>query len=272
MENNTLFFTDEKDYGGELIRVTVMRQEAATMKAFETYYRNPKIYGIAGVTAANSDQTLIVNGNFVFQITPSILTSLPGTQRMTKRCNGRLITGGVLQAQVSTDSTQAPNTIGASVPLCGNTGKYIAQRPDGSFTFGNGEVPANAGYREALGGLSTNFKGREDAAVNMVGQAVIKHGGERKLVFSAQTDPRKSPNGDGGGTVGFATDIGKIKGTGQSVLIMDGGSSVAMAYADPNATPTYTLVPQYGGVKHGTIIGYYVNTYLMFKCTRPRTP
>lgn len=53
---------------------------------------------------------------------------------------------------------------------------------------------------------------------------------------------------------------------------MDGGSSVAMAYDDPNANPTNTLTVQYGGVKHGTLIGYYVNTYLMFKCTRPRNP
>ena len=66
MENNTLFFTDEKKYGGELMRVVVMREEAAKMKTFETYHRSPKLAGITAVAGANTDQTVIVNGNFTY--------------------------------------------------------------------------------------------------------------------------------------------------------------------------------------------------------------
>ncbi len=271
MENNTLFFTGAKYYGKEFIRVTVMRQEATKMQALETYHRAKKIYGIVAVAAANPGQTLIVNGNFVFDINPGLL-SISGVPRMTKRCNGRLITGGALDSLVSTDSTQAPGTKGASKFLCGDTAKYIAQSPDGSFTFALGQVPLNAGYLEALGGLSTNYAEREDGEANMIGQVVINSDGEKTLVFSAQSDPRVTKNGEGPGLVGFATDVGKAEGTRKQVFVMDGGSSVAMAYADPNATPAHTLTHQYGGVKHGTVIGYYPNTYLMFKCTRPRNP
>lgn len=147
-----------------------------------------------------------------------------------------------------------------------------SQSPNGNFTFASGEVPLNGGYLEALGGLSTNYKVREEHAVNMVGQVVVNHFGDKKLVFSAQSDARVSPNGNGGGTMGFEADVRNAKVTGQKVYIMDGGSSVAMAFADPNANSTDTLTVQYGGVKHGSVFGYYVNTYLMFKCTRPRIP
>ena len=267
-ENNTLFYTDEKHYGSEDIKIVVMREEATTMTTFEGYYRNPKVYGIAAVAAANPAQSLIVNGNFVFQIDPPILMSLPGAQRMTKRCNGRRISSGILDTSVSTSAAQAPSTSGASITLSGPQASYLAQNAAGAFTFGVGEVPLNQNFREALGGVSTNFAVRAEPAVNIIGEVPVNHAGNYKLIFSAQTDPRTNTDGDKAGTLQFKADADKA---GVSHwLIFDGGSSVAMAYADPNSTPPNKMTLQYGGVKHGTIVGYYVNTYLMFQCKTPR--
>ena len=106
----------------------------------------------------------------------------------------------------------------------------------------------------------------------MVGQIAINHGGEKKLIMCAQTDPRVSSGGAGGGTLGFKKDVETSTGTGKSVYILDGGSSVAMAYADPNATPVNATTVQYGGVKGGVIVGYYTDVFLMFKCTLPISP
>lgn len=65
---------------------------------------------------------------------------------------------------------------------------------------------------------------------------------------------QKSPNGKGTGTVGFANDVVKTTATNKQILIVDGGSSVAMAFTDPNVNPTDTMTVQYGGVKGGTIV------------------
>jgi len=276
MENNTLLFTDEKKYGGETMRVVVMREEAATMKTFETFYRTPKLYGIGAVVGANTDQTVIVNGNFTYGVVPTLKDLRPSTfPKMTGRCNGILIQNGARNNSVSTDSAQAAAYKkpffnidgGPSKDLCGPFAKHLAQLGSGAFTFTVGEVPVNAGYREAIGGLTTNYASAEDEEANLIGRAVINHGGERKLIFTAQTDVNVSPDGSkGNGTIGLKSDVEKAS-PNWVILTMDGASSVALAYADPNSTPTDTLTVQYGGIK---TLQYYVNTFVMFKCQKPR--
>ena len=55
-----------------------------------------------------------------------------------------------------------------------------------------------------------------------------------------------------------------------AVVMLDGGSSIAMAYRDPVIR---SLKVKYAGGKHSyfdTVAVYRVNNYLLFKCKKPR--
>ena len=51
------------------------------------------------------------------------------------------------------------------------------------------------------------------------------------------------------------------------VLLLDGGSSVGLRYTNPEDTMTVQIK---GGKHTGQLPFYYINTYLLFRCEKPR--
>ena len=220
------------------------------MKAQDTYYSSPRLRGIDAVVGAFSSQAVIINGNF-----GANRTLIPPWE--TTKCLGRLISGGVLDTSISLDSSQSPSV------FAGPTAYYVAQSGT-TFTFARGEVPLNAGYQEALGGLYRDYPSAENAASTMIGQSLV---GNEKMVFVNVTDMNISPSGAGPGVIGFMNDA--TIGSGATDLYLLDGSSSALAYQKPDGT----LKTQFKGSKHRTPIPgfYYIHTYLMFDCTKPRS-
>ena len=250
LENNTRFYATQKDYGGEKMRTVVMRQEATSMKAQDTFYRNPKLRGIDSVVGAFSSQAVIVNGNFGDSV-----SLLPPE---TTKCLGRLISGGALDTSMSLDSTQSSSVFASS------NAYYVAQSGS-TFTFAKGEVPLTEGYQEALGGLYRDYPSAESDASTMIGQAPV---GDKKVIFVNVTDMNTSSTGAGNGVIGFKDDATTGSGA-TEVYLLDGSSSSALAYQKPDGT----LARQFKGSKHNTPLAspYYIHTYLMFECAKPRS-
>lgn len=251
LENNTRFYVSQKNYGGEMMRNVVMRQATTKLTALDTRYRGTPRYGIDEVVGANPGQSVVINGNFADDWEISGISLREATRHL-----GRLISAGVLDAEISTDSAQS------SKVLAGPNAYYIAQRPNGEFVFAKGEVPLNAGFSEALGGVNHIFTGDTEAeAVNMYGHATIN--GD-KLLFVISTDMNVSSSGSGNGAVGSHDDA--ITGSGATEMyVLDGSSSVALAYQNSAGV----LQTKYKGSKQ-TGMPYYIHTYLMFNCTKAR--
>jgi hypothetical protein len=251
LENNTKFYATQKDYGGEKMRTVVMRQEATSMKAQDTFYRTPKLRGIDAVVGAFSGQAVIVNGNFGASV-----SLVPPAE--TEKCLGRLISGGALDTSMSLDSTQSSSVFASS------NAYYVAQSGS-TFTFAKGEVPLTAGYQEALGGLYRDYPSAESDASTMIGQAPV---GDKKVIFVSVTDMNTSSSGAGNGVIGFKDDATTGSGA-TEVYLLDGSSSSALAYQKPDGT----LTRQFKGSKHDTPLAfpYYIHTYWMFECAKPRS-
>ena len=249
LENNTKFYVSQKTYNGETMRNVVMRQASTRMTALDTKFRGTPRYGITEVVSANLGQTVIVNGSFADDWEGTIV------REATKHL-GRLISGGVFDAAISMDSSQS------SKDLAGPLAYYIAQRPSGEFVFAHGEVPLNAGFSEALGGINHVFTGdTEIEATSMYGHATVN--GE-KLLFVVTTDLVASQTEAGSGAVGSHDDA--IQGSGATEMyVLDGASSVCLAYQNSNGV----LQLKYKGTKHSGM-PYYIHTYLMFNCSTPR--
>jgi hypothetical protein len=226
------------------------------MTPFEAYWRTPKTKGIDAVVAANPSQTVIVNGNFVGAIDTS--------EFMSTRCHGKLIINGSVHSQAS----DLPGSV-FSTAQAFYVGQYPS--PNATFEFGRGLVLVSKGFRGAMGGLNREYKQMDTKAQTMLGYALVDYYNDnlvskKALIFTASTDVSIDPNGDGTGVAGFVTDAKEGSGASE-VLGLDGSSSVALAYASPNGT----LSTKFKGAKHvpNNLI-YWVNTYFMFECTKPR--
>jgi len=205
---------------------------------------------IDAVVGAFSSQAVIVNGNFGDSV-----SLLPPE---TTKCLGRLISGGALDTSMSLDSTQSSSVFASS------NAYYVAQSGS-TFTFAKGEVPLTSGYQEALGGLYRDYPSAESDASTMIGQAPV---GDKKVIFVNVTDMNTSSSGSGNGVIGFKDDATTGSGA-TEVYLLDGSSSSALAYQKPDGT----LIRQFKGSKHNTPIAspYYIHTYLMFDCAKPRS-
>ncbi|MFT3784084.1 MAG: chitobiase/beta-hexosaminidase C-terminal domain-containing protein [Nibricoccus sp.] len=249
MENNTPLYVCKKDYNGEEMCIVVMRQEATSMKALDTFYgRTSPIRGIRNVVNAFPDQSVVVNGNFGDIYSLSVIPPIE-----CKGYFGRLISGGVYDSQISIDSTKSTKT------LAGPNAYYIAQSGT-TFTFAKGEVPLTAGYQEALGGL--NHIINEEKASSIIGQSAV---GGQKYIFVSVTNMTISPTGAGNGVTGLTNDATTSGAT--DIFYLDGGSSCALAYKGQDDV----LKTRFAGDKHDSgSPSYYIHTYLAFKCAKPR--
>ncbi len=247
--NKTSFFTEEKQYNKEAIRIVVMRQEGLKMTALETYWNKPELKGIDAVVAKYPTQSVVINGNFVDAVVGSTV-HLGG---QSTKCVGRLISGGA-KSVASMDAQSIAEYTTDKL-------RYIAQDATGTFTFGSGEVP-DPKFREAMGGLlpanTKCTKSREDKFTQVLGQAPVF---SWKMIFTMTTNTEKEHDtSNGNGSVGSYADALSSKAT--DILVLDGGSSVALAYKDPNGQ----LTTKFKGDKHiPNTYQYYINTYFMFE-------
>jgi len=248
------------------IGILILREEACRMRAIEAYWRTPKLWQIDGVTGLSPSATVAINGNMTFDI-----RSIGIIHKMTARCQGRLVTGGVKNTDVSSDNDDPNNPapghdLRGSV-LAGPAGKYIAMPQDFHFTMAKGVVPDNPLPQEALGGWHTDY-----ANVNqnqMVGIGKVSE--TNRVIFTATMtagsdflqdvaiDAKNS--GVPSLTGGDADDL--------MFIVGDGGTSRALAYKT-EANAWHVAVR---GLKHQTIAvnaGYCINTYLIFQATKPR--
>jgi hypothetical protein len=260
-ENNTLLRIDDKKFPEgstsptSTIRMCLMREEGSTMSPFESYWNDayaaylasnpppgtafdPRVYtncglGIDAALAADTDMTVVINGNQCDFTDPSLpdprteigriqrlaeLTAMAavGDPGLTDRCHGRVIIGST-KNQSSSDlddpDALAPGTtlrgsyLAGEDPVTGTTnpgGKYIAQFADGRFKMGAarvpwptvpGTVPTSPLSTNAIGGLSASYSSadRNNYPNSFVGYAPLADDG-KGVVFVAAG---KGSNGNG---------------------------------------------------------------------------
>lgn len=261
-ENNTKFHVGDWVNGSNQYRVITMLERLTAMDTYDSFPSSKK--GIGSVMASNASQDVIINGNQCFFNDGTSAAFAFMTGKMTDRCHGRIVSGGSKLAPPSDD-----RTTGLGSPLAGPLGAYIAQSSNGSFSFKGGIVP-DPGYSSAMGGLSTYYAIRSNERSQLVGR--VSGIQSDNIVFTAS-----QVSGSGGVPTlkddaissGVASSlIGEdslLGGRGAELLCLDGSTSVAVAYKNP--VGSLKLAPNVGS-KHTS--GYYVNTYLMFKCQKPR--
>jgi hypothetical protein len=257
-ENNSKFCARDWKKGGHEYRVISMLESKTTMDVYDAYPAKEK--GIDEVIASQSSQTVIINGNQCFDL-ENIFTHPPG---FTTKCHGRIVSGGTLLQPPSDDRTADPGS-----PLAGSEGSYISQS-SGTFSLKGGIVPVAAGLGSAMGGMSTNYGARVNSRSQIVGR--VEDVSDENLVFTASqlvgeggVPDLKAAAVDSGVADTLTGEDRSLGGRGAELLCLDGSTSVAVAYE--NGSGTLQVGPN-PGRKHS--VGYFVNTYLMFKCDKPR--
>ena len=270
LEHNTRFWAGYKVYGtgggAKTVRMVVMREEAAKMQALDTYWRQTPLWGIDEVVGAYGGASVAINSNFTFDI-----QSIGFFRDITRRCHGRLVTGGVYNTNVSSDNADsnnpAPNDPLRGSVYAGPEGKYIAMSQNYSFTMAEGRVPLSPLPKEALGGWHTDYnRGNQD---QMVG--IGKVSDQIRMVFTATVVAGS------GVTASFAADA-KLSGIpalpggdADDLMLILGDANTSTALAYKNGADTLTITNK--GSKHtwvGSIGAYTINTYLLFYCSKPR--
>ncbi|SKA94319.1 delta-60 repeat domain-containing protein [Prosthecobacter debontii] len=258
-ENNTKNFTHNKDYGSTRYRIVAMLEESTVMFGLDTYDHvadQPRLKGIDAVKASyNCD--VIINGNQCFNSG----VTLPGG--MTDRCDGRLCVGRLILRPPS-DDTHHPD-------LGGALGRYICHTlSPQTFTFGAGQIPDPPNMDQGIGGLSTNYTlGIRQSAENQAVGRGKGHEAGKGIIFTAT-----NYEGKGGAAAQFATDahnsgVQSLTGgnpTNWELLFLDGSTSVGLVLSNPDGDQQ-TIIK---GAKHKGFPYYYVNTYLLFECDKPR--
>jgi hypothetical protein len=281
MENNSRIFVRDKAYGSSTsFRVVSMLEELARMYPIDAARRTTgaPFKGIDQVNAAYDGSIhVVVNGNMNFfsddrfnGTVGNIAAALQGL--ITDKCHGRLVRMNSYDAAVSSDNTSSTSSPEGS-DLAGDTyGRYIAQyNQENKYSLAAGRVPLpspSGGPSAAMGGLSTNYSNadRVNREYQLIGYSKCTDT-NKGIVFTATQltgtgsgpslaeDAKKSgvaalPSGD-------ADDL--------QILLLDGGTSTAMAHAKPDGSLS-TRVKK--GKHTGTL--YYINTYLLFHCEKPR--
>jgi hypothetical protein len=277
LENNTKYFRDRKEYIATAYTIVAMREESTMMFGLDTYHHTaykPRLKGIDAVKA-NYDADVIINGNQCFKNDGLAMSSLPYPGGMTDRCDGRLCIGGLILRPPS-DDTHSPDLGGADARYVGVTegepsiinGQIIQPKV---FTFSTGQVPEGAPTtpNQGMGGLTAKYD-REELQVKenqLIARSRVTENG-KGIIFTAT-----NPAGVAGNPILLAADAhnsgvqplaGGAPGAWE-LLFLDGSSSVGLVLANPDGVQK-TLIK---GDKH-IGVHYYVNTYLLFECEKPR--
>jgi hypothetical protein len=294
LQNNCLHYFTVKNYnsGSVPINIVVRSEDYSTMQAVDAYWnsatqtvRSSILYGLQEVQPAYPTVDQIINGNF----SGSTWTGVLFIDRIATTCEGNLITGGALDAKVSTSSTSP------SAYLEGTDARYLAMSSPHQFTFGKGIVPTASGYQEALGGLGPTGSSDphyfpSDYNMNLIGEAPVDSKHKVLFTLSYQSISRNAGFGAvSANMISDATNSGcpQLPGgaSGEPTLVWtDGSSSIALALKNPPDTSEAGTSVVAGmpvlGTKHtsSTILGiprnptdgYYITTYLIFDSTKPR--
>lgn len=282
MENNARFFAHEKKYDDDTsFRIISMREEGSVMYPIDAARRpgGGVLNGIDAVAAA-FPVNVAINGNMCFfsvDYYNSTLGKAEATARglITDKCHGRIVRDKIWDQLVSSDNENGSTSPAGSL-LAGETyGRYIAQYDQQKrFVLAGGRVPLATAPDQiagnpggAMGGLSTNYNAdeRNDREYQAVGYAPVLEAG-KGIVFTATQS-----NGTGKGP-DLAADVKKsgvqaLPGGGTNdiqLLLLDGGTSTALAYTKPDGV----METRVKKLKH--TIGYFINTYLLFRCGQPR--
>ena len=279
LENNTKTFTQDKDYGmSSRYRIVAMREESTIMYELDTYDHAadaPRLKGIDEVKA-NYGSDVIINGNQCFHTN---IGGYPLPGGMTNRCDGRLCIGRNILRPPS-DDTHNPFLGGTGARYVGYTcgeieiinGQIIVPS---LFTFATGRIPEldPATPDQGIGGLAAKYSRAQlqQSENQAIGRGKVIETG-KGIVFTVT-----SYVGNVGSAVALAADahtsgvqpLAGGDGTQWELLFLDGSSSVGLVLSNPNGNQK-TLIK---GSKHnGGITSYYINTYLLFECTKPRNP
>ena len=251
-ENNTKTFTREKKYGSTSYRVVCMREESTDLFGLDTFdhaKNEPRLKGIDAVKA-NYNSDVIINGNYVWfswaPSGPSNLTLLNWGKwgLMSDRCDGRLCVGRNILRPPS-DDTHYP-------PYGGATGRYVGQTAQShSFTFGAGQIPDPPNVDHGIGGLACGPSEYGKAIRQTKENQFIGRGKVVEFASDAHDSGVQPLAGGGAGE--------------WELFNLDGASSVGLVLKNPDGKQQ-TLVK---GDKHNGK-RYYVNTYLLFECEKPR--
>ncbi|MEM7013916.1 MAG: hypothetical protein AAF585_20845 [Verrucomicrobiota bacterium] len=281
LENNSRFHVrdwENPDGGVEFqgairdrptIRIVSMLESKTTMTPYYAYPNREE--GIQAVSESEFGQTqhVIINGNQTgYDPNPPVLPE-GATKPMTNLCHGRIVIDGRIQTPPSDDRITPPGSPRFGSNLAGPLGNYIGQANDGEFVFHGGVVPDDHGLKSAMGGLSTNYALRDEMYYS---QVVGKANG---VVFTAT-----HVKGVGGMTAfkGAAVKSGvvdklegedsSLDGRGCELLILDGNDATALMYRD---TSDQWTGKWYGLHNPSGLAEYYICSYLLFSCERPRT-
>ncbi len=240
-------------------QIVMMLHENTTMKAVETFHRNPMLWGIGAVVNAYPTYDLAVNGNYCFK---SRLRSYPFPNGMTEMCHGRLIAG-------SADSPSSAT--GGDSPFESAQADYIAFKAEDGINIKTGIVPLQ-NYEEALGGCASKLENYGWHPWYGIGEVNTK-----KIFFVAT--PRNNNSGGGAKFKQQLKDSGVPALPGGEpgeiqCIAGDGGSSLALAYRlDVNPLKVYIAGAKHFKTPPSEYLqqgNYFINTYLAFKTEKPR--
>jgi len=266
-ENNTkALFRDLELNSGQKFRLGLMAEDLTTLKVIDAHRDPPNpIRSIDDIKDHYSQSPLIVNGNLCYLEADPDANLILTPWVMTDKCHGRLVKGGVIQ--------DASNDDEALSPFAGPDAKYFAQDEEGYFA----DIGRTPGYhpswpvlpinnpKAGIGGLSSNYldSGRVNDAFQIIALAEIGEAGEG-VVFTAT----QSHGGGGAAQIAERAERSGVKPLDNGVpkvLLLDGGTSVAVAHIDPDGD----LNTHVKGLKYTPAV-YAINTYVAFEATTPR--
>jgi len=246
------------------------------LDTYDHFADAPRLKGIDEVKA-NYGSDVIINGNFCYANNGVPGTDYPYYGGMTNRCDGRLcVVRSILRPP--SDDTHRPD-------LGGDRGRYVgctSREPvisngqitiPSEFVFAAGPIPEGnpATPDQGIGGLTTlyNRPYRQTAENQAIGRGPVIDPG-KGVIFTATNYVRS-----GGAAIQFAADahnsgVLSLNGGNDSsweLLFLDGGSSVGLVLRNASGDQK-TLIK---GRKHDGNM-YYINTYLLFNCEKPRNP
>ena len=291
LENNTRFHARDARYDDDRfgwadsqIRMVSMRESATILFPIDASRRasGTPLRGIDSTANAFEGITVAINGNISYFSNDNYNSTVsrilvPGAQNLiTDKCHGRMVRFSVLDADVSSDN-DVSTTSPAGSDLAGPEGKYLLVDQSNKFELGKGRVPLDPIPKAALGGASTNYShpDRDGKPYQMFGRSELKYQSEDNVIVFTATHRQPVGNGFVGKVAEFVQDVERSGvaslprgGVGaKELLLLDGGSSVALGYTDADESMTVQIK---GGKHTGQLPFYYINTYLLFRCEKPR--
>ena len=282
LENDTRVFLDQATYGDswwdrETMNIVVMRQEATTMTALDAYRIDPRLKNIYEVVAspAGSGQSVVVNGNFVYEEASNFAT----------RCHGLLVISGSISDSSTYEGLVQPEDDRFPPDLMHS---FVGQKSDGTFVFKKEKVEDDPqgpmSFANAMGGVFGPTKAEVDSgsyddkwgfhadtATIFVGEAPAGDATRILFVGASEMTTLSQHAWKMAGTEGLGRDLFASGAT--HLLFLDGGSSEALAARKSSALrgEGVLAVIEAGG-KHSGIVElgpwYSINNYLMFYCER----